>query len=185
MRGLVTAGLAGISIVVGIGAVVGSLPHSRFDTVLERFNKTEDQRPAIWEDARYSAQRYWPVGAGMGTFDEVFQIDESLENITQRRAGRAHNDYIEIAIEAGAAGFALIGLWTLWTLWTAWAALGRPRRWEALAGATILLAIALQSLVDYPLRNQTMLCLAAFAIALLASGVRSRGEAPAQEGARP
>lgn len=189
-RGMLVAGLAMATVLVGIAAVSAALPHSRLDTVLARFDKSGEQRPAIWEDARYSAQRFWPVGAGMGTFDEVFQVDESLENITPRRAGRAHNDYLEIAIEAGAAGFVLIGLWALWILWATWSAIGSAvgadQRWRALTGTGILLAIALQSLLDYPLRNQTMLCLAAFAIVLLASarGADAEEKAPSGDGNR-
>ena len=162
------------ALVLGLGAIV-SLPGTRVETVLARFEKGDEQRPAMWEDARYAVGRYWPAGAGMGTFDEVFQLDESLENISPRRAGRAHNDYLELAIEAGPAGLVLAALWALWVLWAAWAARGTPQRWSALAGAGILLAIALQSLLDYPLRNQTMLCIAAFAVLLLASA-RKRAE---------
>lgn len=150
-------------------ATVAALPGSRMETVLARFEKTEEQRPAIWEDARFSVERYWPLGSGMGTFDEVFQIDESLENISPRRAGRAHNDYLEIAIEAGPFGLLLVAGWMLWTIWAAWGAFPTERRWPALSGAGILLVVAMQSLLDYPLRNQTMLCLAAFAVVLLAT----------------
>lgn len=185
-RGMLVAGLAVATVLVGVAAVSAALPQSRLDTVLARFDKTGEQRPAIWEDSRFAAQRFWPVGAGMGTFDEVFQIDESLENITPRRAGRAHNDYLEIAIEAGAAGFVLIGLWALWIVWATWSAIGSAvgptQRWRALSGTGILLAIALQSLLDYPLRNQTMLCLAAFAIVLLAAARRADAEEPAPPG---
>lgn len=141
---------------------------SRIETSLARFEKADEQRPKMWEDARFAAQRYWPVGAGMGTFDEVFQVDETLEYVSPRRAGRAHNDYIEIAVEAGAVGLGLCALWALWVLWASWRAIATPARWQALSGTGILLAIALQSTLDYPLRNQTMLGVAALAILLLA-----------------
>lgn len=152
------------------GATVATLPGTRLETVLARFEKTEEQRPAIWEDARFAAERYWPAGAGMGTFDEVFQIDESLENISPRRAGRAHNDYIELAIEAGPFALLIVLGWALWTLWSVWKGLAASaaRRWPTLASGGILLAVGLQSLLDYPLRNQTMLCVTALAVALLA-----------------
>lgn len=184
-RGLLLGGLAVATVLVGTAAVSAALPHSRLDTVLARFDRSGEQRPVIWEDARFSAQRFWPVGAGMGTFDEVFQVDESLENITPRRAGRAHNDYLEIAIEAGAAGFMVIGLWALWILWATWStigsAAGSEQRWRSLSGTGILMAVALQSLLDYPLRNQTMLCLAAFAVVLLASARRADADEPVPE----
>ena len=148
-------------------SLVPILGDTRLGAVADRFEQGDGQRSLIWEDARFSAQRYWPIGAGMGTFDEVFQVDESLEYISQRRAGRAHNDYLELAIEAGAVGLALAVCWALWIALAAWRAIATPQRWPALAGSGIILAIALQSLLDFPLRNQTMLCLAAFAILLV------------------
>ena len=113
----------------------------------------------------------------MGTFDEVFQIDESLENTAQRRAGRAHNDYLEIAIEAGLPGLLLIAAWSAMCIWLAWRARRSPLRWAGWAAAGILLAIALQSATDYPLRNQAMLCLAAFALLVLARFAEQDGSA--------
>lgn len=166
--------LIGAVALVAIAAFATMSSSTRLDTVLARFEKTEDQRTLIWDDAHYAAQRFWPIGAGMATFDEVFQVDESLENISPRRAGRAHNDYLELAIEAGAIGLALLSAWVLWVLIAAVRAMATPQRWPALSGAGILLAIGLQSVLDYPLRNQTMLCLAALAIALLAPVHRRR-----------
>ena len=104
----------------------------------------------------------------MGTFDEVFQVDESLEYISLRRAGRAHNDYIELAVEAGGFGLVVVLGWAAWIAFAAWRAVLTPQRWSALAGTGIFVAMALQSTLDFPLRNQTMLCLAAFALLLIA-----------------
>ena len=140
----------------------------RVNDALDRFNQTEDARSYVWEDAAYSAQRYWPVGSGTGTFDDVFQIDESLENMTLRRAGRAHNDYIEVTIEAGLPGLILVACWFALVAWLAWRARRSPQRWIAWSGSMILLVIALQSITDYPLRNLTMLSVAGFALLVLA-----------------
>lgn len=164
-RELVASGLAGVMLI----AIAPMLGETRLGTVADRFEQGDRQRPAMWEDARFSAQRYWPVGSGMGTFDEVFQVDESLEYISQRRAGRAHNDYLEVAIEAGAVGLAVIAGWALWIGFGAWRAMSSPPCWPATAGGGILLAMALQSALDFPMRNQTMLCLGAFALLLIAS----------------
>lgn len=140
----------------------------RIGETLERFEARDDPRRFIWDDAGYSVARYWPAGAGTGTFDEVFQVDESLENLTRRRAGRAHNDYIELAIEAGFVGLALAALWLVLIAWLSWRARASSHRWTAWAGSSFLCAIALQSITDYPLRNQTMLAFAGFALLLLA-----------------
>lgn len=137
-------------------------------TSMERFGGTDGMRAEMREDALFAAQRYWPVGAGMGTFDEVFQVDESLEYVTPRKAGRAHMDYYELALEAGLAGLALLAGWFAWAGFASWRAIATPNAWPARAAALALAAIATQSLVAYPLRNQAMLCVAAFAIVLLA-----------------
>jgi O-antigen ligase len=160
--------VAGLAIALAaLGSLITWAPGRIGDTI-ERFDRDGDPRSYIWEDALYSSERYWPVGSGMGTFDEVFQLDESLENMTQRRAGRAHNDYIEVAIESGAAGLGLIAVWLALWMWLSWRARLSPERWIAWSGSAVLLAIALQSITDYPLRNQSMLAVAAFALVLLA-----------------
>ena len=143
---------------------------SRIDTGLDRFSIGNEARENIWSDARFSAQKYWPIGAGMGTFDEVFQADESLENLTAKTAGRAHNDYLEVAIEAGIGGLALIVGWAGLIGWLAWRARHLSDPWLAWVGGLIWLTIGLQSFFDYPLRSQTMLIVAAFALVMLVRG---------------
>jgi len=152
---------------MGTAALIVTSP-GPVEKTLERFDAKDDPRRYIWDDASYAATRYWPAGAGMGTYDEVFQVDESLENLTQRTAGRAHNDYLELAIEAGLPGLGLAALWLLLIAWLSWRARHAPQRWTAWAGSAFLLAIALQSITDYPLRNQTLLALGGFALLLLA-----------------
>ncbi|MDJ0979386.1 MAG: O-antigen ligase family protein [Erythrobacter sp.] len=175
-----TLGALGLAILLG-GSLLLASP-GRLDDTLERFERVGDARTYIWDDALFVSSRYWPVGSGMGTFDEVFQVDESLENMTQRRAGRAHNDYIEVAIEAGLPGLALIAAWLILVVWFSWCARAVPRRWSAWSGSAICLIIALQSATDYPLRNQTMLALAAFAVLLLMRNAVSSNSPVLEEG---
>lgn len=163
----VMIGLGALALVgASIGTLVVAAP-GRIGEALERFEAKDDPRRFIWDDATFSAGHYWPAGTGIGTFDEIYQVDESLENLTLRRPGRAHNDYIELTIEAGAAGLALAAAWLVLIGWLSWRASGSPLRWAAWACGAFLLAIALQSITDYPLRNQTILALAGFALLLL------------------
>ncbi|MEO0462963.1 MAG: O-antigen ligase family protein [Pseudomonadota bacterium] len=155
--------------VLAVGALGMSAPGRLGDT-LDRFQSGSDPRAYIWEDSVAATERYWPLGAGMGTFDEVFQIDEALENLTQRRAGRAHNDYLEVAIEAGLPGLTLIAAWLILLGGMAIRAAPSSMRWTAWSGAAVLLAIALQSITDYPLRNQSMLAVGSLALLLLVRG---------------
>lgn len=158
--------LAGAGVLLASLAVVVATS-GRGQASLDRFDQGDGMRAELREDARFAAQHYWPVGAGMGTFDEVFQNDESLENISPVRAGRAHMDYLELAIEAGLCGVLLLSGWLVWLLLAGWRAVVRPGAWPARGAFLIAVGIAAQSLLSFPLRNQAMLCLAALAIALL------------------
>lgn len=166
-HGAIVAVGAAALLAAGLGTVLVAAP-GRIGDTLERFEAKADPRRFIWDDATFIAGRYWPLGAGMGSFDEIYQVDESLENLSPRRPGRAHNDFLELAIEAGAPGLALAALWLVLVGWLSWAARHSERRWIAWAGGSFLLAIALQSVTDYPLRNQTILAMAGFALLLLA-----------------
>lgn len=150
-----------------------------------RFDSIQDARGAIWTDTTSVIHRFLPLGAGVGSFDEVFQLDESLENVATGRAGRAHNDYLEVLVESGGMGIALV------LGWIGWVAL-QLRRGDGLVrgAAGVLACIALQSLVDYPLRNMAMLAIASAMIGLLArrdgkeQGSRLSADVPC-EGHRP
>lgn len=168
-KGRVWIAFAGAALVAGSVAVLALAAPGRVGEVVDRFEQGDtDARAYIWEDAVYSIDRFWPLGSGTGTFDDVFQLDESLENMTLRTAGRAHNDYLEVAIEAGVPGLVLIALWLVLLAWLAWRARHSRDRWVAWSGGIALLAIALQSITDYPLRNMTGLAFAAFALLVLA-----------------
>ncbi|KLI64617.1 O-antigen ligase family protein [Aurantiacibacter marinus] len=164
--------LAGLAL---LGTVLGTsfLSGGRIADSLDRFSAGAADRPEMWDDGTYAAGQYWPVGSGMGTFDEVFQLHESLEYISPRKAGRAHSDWLEIAIEGGLAALVLGMAWLAWCATNAIPRRSSPNPWMPLAAGVGIACIALQSLIDYPLRNQTLLCFAALLIVML---VRERDE---------
>ncbi|WP_169053616.1 O-antigen ligase family protein [Alteraurantiacibacter aquimixticola] len=167
--------IAVIALLVVLGAILASaLYGGRAADSFARFAAMETDRPEMWDDTAYAATRYFPVGSGMGTFDEVFQVHESLEYVSARRAGRAHNDYLELALEAGLAGAVLLGLWLLWVAANTLRQFRHGPEWPGVAGGLVAGCIALQSLLDYPLRNQTMLCVAGLMIVLLAAKREAR-----------
>ena len=157
-------GAAALSL-IAVGAVVAT--NQRLGDTWDRFSSFEDSRPDIWADTEVAAERYWPVGSGMGTFDEVFQVEESLETLTAKRAARAHNDYLEIALEAGIGGLVLVAAWFAALLYAAYRGLRSSYAPFTIAASLALLCIALQSLLYFPLRNMTVLCVAGSLVALL------------------
>ncbi|PNU04069.1 O-antigen ligase family protein [Novosphingobium guangzhouense] len=162
--------LAGVVALVGAASVVSQ--SGRLQRSFDRFESLEDARPAIWSDTRNVIDRYWPVGSGIGTFDEVFQVDESLETLSFGRARRAHNDLLEISVESGIFGLLLLVGWLVLVVWET------VRSWHAREGTSVapivvFAMLLMQSTVDYPLRNQAMLCVASAMLAMMLSRSRS------------
>ncbi|PZQ54604.1 MAG: hypothetical protein DI555_11220 [Novosphingobium pentaromativorans] len=158
-------GAAAIVLVLG-GAASLLAGNDRVQRSFARFNTVEDeQRPLIWKDTMVAIGRYMPVGSGIGSFDDVFQVDEALENLNYGRAQRAHDDFLEAALESGVVGIALVAGWI--------AVLARfgvqtlRRGGIGLAAVGTFALVALQSITDYPLRSQTMLCVFGLMLGLL------------------
>jgi O-antigen ligase len=134
----------------------------------------DDNRLDFWPHVTGAGAHFWPVGSGIGTFLAAYEMYEPLEALRQLYVNHAHNDFLEIFLEAGAPGLvlALAGTWELGVMgWRAWRApphqamAATPAR---LASVVVALPIA-HSLVDYPLRTVSISVLFALAAAILAS----------------
>ena len=138
--------------------------------VLKRFDFSGEFRPEIWKDAAFVMRQYSPFGSGMGTFVPVFMAAERLEVLDPLIANRAHNDFLELAIEGGAPAI-LLFLSISGIVFRA----GRKALRNASASSypvtifacATLLILALHSLVDYPLRSMALACVAAVSAGLL------------------
>lgn len=64
-------------------------------------------------------------------------------------------------------GLLLAAAWLAFIGWFSWRARLSSQRWVAWSGSAFLVAVALQSITDYPLRTQTILAFAGFALLLL------------------
>ncbi|TKD50314.1 O-antigen ligase family protein [Sphingomonas baiyangensis] len=100
--------------------------------------------------------RYFPFGSGFGSFETMFKSAGGAVNLGQYYVNHAHNDYLELWLEAGAAGIVVIvGFLILW--------LGTTRlHWRAPPGDAATLGkaasmavglVLLHSVVDFPLRT--------------------------------
>jgi len=117
----------------------------------------------------------FPVGFGFGSFETIFRNYEPVSGLTNLYFNHAHNDFIEILIEGGAAAAVLLALFIGWSLKQSLAA-WRHKRSSRLAyarlGSIILLMLCVASLVDYPLRTPFFSALAALAVSWLATAGR-------------
>jgi O-antigen ligase len=128
---------------------------------------------------------FWPVGSGLGTFDQVYPLFEDQAAVTAVYANHAHNDYLELVLELGAAGILfVIGCLAWWGVRTvaAWRASGPDAHWRR-AASIVLGIVIVHSLVDYPLRTPAILAITTFFALVLATGREARaGEGAATPG---
>jgi O-antigen ligase len=163
-----------VLVVVSVGIVAGSLllhDSTQLGKVASRFVQTGDERTELWRDAWYAIHQSWPFGVGMGGAQSALIGAERLEVLDPFLPNRVHNDYLEIVLEAGVVGVALLAAIVLVLARQAW------RGWredpeshpQTALGIAILLIIGLHSVVDYPLRSMSLSCLAGLAAGLLVS----------------
>lgn len=163
-----------------IVAVLGLSQNARLQETWIRFSVHSGERSDLWKDTRYAIGQYWPVGSGVGTFQQVFNAAERLEVVGPAFSNRAHDEYLEFALEAGLAGIALIIALAAAIVARIAAILrnsvsGRQRS-QALFAAFVCGILGLHSLVDYPMRSLAVASLGALALGLLAPVADRRGE---------
>jgi hypothetical protein len=145
--------------------------------VEERFayDPVEDARHVFVRHTVEAAKAYMPLGSGMGTFVPVYAMFEKPDEVSAAYVNHAHNDILELWLEAGAIGLVLMTLFVLWLTWRSVEIWRKPPAFEADAldkslacASTIVVALILaHSVVDYPLRTGAMMAIMAFACALL------------------
>lgn len=127
------------------------------DSVERLLSQSSDGRYEFWPEVLYSLSAYFPVGAGLGSFATSYQATEQLATVGTHFVNHAHNDYLEVALEAGAPGILLIGLLLLLYVRRTWQVLARDPEDDAnlMARAAVIaiLCLLLHGLVDYPLRT--------------------------------
>ena len=119
--------------------------------------------PVIWREAL----PHLPFGSGAGTFDRVFRAIEPLRFVVPAYFNHAHNDYLEVWLEAGWMGAAAMGgliVWTTLAAWRAWSTRSSSLARAASVGIAVLAAV---SWVDYPLRTESLAVLFAFLLAAM------------------
>lgn len=134
-------------------------------------------RSTIWQTTAEAIAETFPVGTGLGTFEPVYRRYEAPGAVTSEYVNHAHNDYLELVLELGAAGAVLLALFVGWwalaakSVWTS--NLSTPFGRAATIASAAILA---HSIVDYPLRTAALAAVFGAAIALMAERSRSAPE---------
>jgi O-antigen ligase len=139
----------------------------------------EDDRFKVWVPIAQMAWKYFPFGSGIGSFVEVYQIDEPYELLSPEFYNHAHNDWLEVYLTVGLPGLILLALAIYAVGRLGWEAFrtpmseGRGIRFARL-GAAVIAILALGSIGDYPLRAPSLACVFMIAALWLAdSGTRA------------
>ena len=72
--------------------------------ILERFHamaSSGDVRLEAWPTVLKAAAQVQPFGGGIGSFETLYRASEPLAEVTPTYFNHAHNDYLEIWLEAG------------------------------------------------------------------------------------
>lgn len=187
-RWIVAALIGGVSL-LAIGAVV----IFNFGPILDRFGalKSDSEiRLDAWPIVLKAAGQVLPFGGGIGSFETLYRSAEPLTSVGPTYFNHAHNDYLEILLEAGWLGVTLLAAFLAWLAMGAWRIwippASSPSGLAAAATVTPLLLLA-HSVVDYPLRTEAIAVLFAFACGNIASEVGRAGlkAAPTARSRRP
>jgi O-antigen ligase len=119
---------------------------------------------------------YFPAGTGLGSFDPMFRMHEPFKLLKLTYFNHAHNDFLEIVLDAGLPGLLLLLAavgWWLWASARAW----RNKQAVAQLGSVLLLQVLMASIVDYPAR--TPLIMALMVVAALWLGTTASPARPA------
>jgi O-antigen ligase len=164
-----------VGIAAGAAAGIAAVAAFALGPILARFDPeylAQQGRLENWPVVIDVAGRHQPFGTGFGSFDPVYRSAEPLETLDWTFFNHAHNEYLEVWLEAGWPGLILLGAVLVWAArrwFPQWSA-DRIRRSEgrmALAGGIGLAVVVLHSALDYPIRTETIAVMTAFCLGLL------------------
>ena len=167
-EGMRLRGAAVAFALVSIAAILTVYLTPLQDKLLASNATSFETRQTMWSNTIPAIEDYGLLGSGVGSYPKLYPQYEDQSAVDTTYVNHAHNDYLEIALEAGVPGIILLVAFLYW--WGNRAA----RIWRSAAAdryavaATIAsAAILIHSLVDYPLRTATLSTIMAACLALM------------------
>lgn len=128
-------------------------------------------RYQIWLNTVDAIRSNWLFGAGLGTFQSVMPLFESADSATSRYVARAHNEFLQLVLETGLFGIALITAASAWfgrRAWILWGGSSMSSMMVLRRVATIAVLVPfLHSIVDFPARTPAVSIVIALCVALV------------------
>lgn len=167
------------AVIVMAALLIAILSTAAFEQVGDRIGDVDgDLR---WRIAGWSwplAQRHALLGSGLGSFGTLFAANEQLAWVKPTFVNAAHNDYLQLVIEAGLPGVLVLALLAASVLRGVGACRAMPqrdpRRAEMVMGFAVVTLFALHSGFDYPLRRPAAWVFLALALAAIYRGQERR-----------
>lgn len=166
--------LLGFVVIVGL-AVTVSLKADRavgIDRLLD-IDLGGDMRSRSLPTVLSMINIYFPAGTGFGSFDPLFRMHEPANLLKLTYFNHAHNDYLEIALNAGIAGIVLliaaVGWWAVASI-RVWQASHSADARLGCLGSAMLFLVFVASAFDYPARTPMVMAMIVVAAMWLAWG---------------
>ena len=162
----VAAAVAGLLLIGSIGALaMSSTTGTQWGSDV---SGSVHSRQEMLETSIRMMRDFMPLGSGLGSYRQAYQLYELRDYVTDTYVIHAHDDYLEIAVELGVAGILLMIAFLAWWLRAgarAWqqADAGAYARAASIASAAILV----HSFVDFPLRTAAIAVTFAMCLGLL------------------
>lgn len=160
-------GATGIAAVGGVALVLMAPLGNNLTT--EEARTSSSSRYASFSRTLAATPDYLPTGSGIGTFVEVYRSRENPAQVTRFYMNHAHSDLLEVLLETGLFGAALLLLFLIWWV-RRFLVIWRDENADPFAKAATIVSAAVMahSLVDYPLRTAAISAIFAMSIALMA-----------------
>ena len=140
----------------------------------------KDERVTFWSHALMQARDYPLWGTGFGTYQFVERLYRGDAGNANMLVEHAHNDYLEVLVEAGVPGLLATVLALILLLWIGLRVVrrdsGRPADGLALGALLGVVAIAIHSVTDFSLHIPADAVFATVVCALLVASGHGRAE---------
>lgn len=120
-------------------------------------------------------REYFPFGSGLGGFDPTFRLHEPFELLKPTYFNHAHNDLLEVVLEAGLPGLLVLASALIWWAWASVRAWRRAGGILPKLGSAILLLVIVASAFDYPARTPMIMSMMVIAGIWLSDRADERG----------
>ncbi len=173
---------------LAIAAIAASVLFGRAIAVDRAFVLEADQEmraralPVVLDMVR----SYFPAGAGFGSFDLSFRLNEPFDLLKPTYFNHAHDDFLELLIDGGLPAAILVAVamgWWAVTSVRAWAGRAREGQTQQRLGSAILMVVFIASVFDYPARTPLVMAILVLAAIWLCPGEQgaSRSALPGED----